>query len=48
MTRKLFLLLVSAVILSAWIHGGGQSGSLVIDDLSNFVIDDLSNQVVAS
>lgn len=48
-TRKIFTILLLALMLAGWTHGGGQiPGSNVIDDLSNFVIDDLGNQVVAS
>lgn len=49
MIKRIVLLLISALLLAAWVHGGGQiPGSIVIDDLLNLVIDDLSNQVVSS
>lgn len=32
---------------SAWIHGGGQSGQNVVDDLGVLVVDDNAVQVVA-
>lgn len=47
--RRALLILLSALVLAAWTHGGGQiPGSTVIDDLSNVVVDDIGNQVVSS
>lgn len=48
MTRRVFTTLVSALVLTGWTHGSGQSGQSVVDDNGVLVVDDNGVQVVAS